>query len=549
MSTPNICLNAIYAATQVSLNGSVAGTDSVAISCARNETTSFQVVVTARHDKLVGVDAILSPLGSRSGDTLPPECVEMFCAVFVPVRQSDPVAPLPPGMWSDVLVPRLDPWTGEPVQGVQWGEAGFTGERFRGQFEIWPNQHQPVWGDIHIAKDTPAGEYTATLTVTADNAETQHMPVTLEVWDFTLPDGPTLENHFGGFSHAAPYYGLDTDSEEFERLEDIFVEMLVAHQINPHLPRRLHPAIGDDGRALFDNKLDGRITAYVNRHHMTNIQVPNAPFADVMGANRSKGTAYYRSWCDYLERKDWLDRSYLYMYDEPQRVDQYDAVREIGAFVGKAEPRLRRLVVEQTYTQNPAWGVLDDATDIWCPLLGYIHEPSIKRVQAAGDDVWTYTALAQPTPDYYPDYETAKDDLPPFWQIDWPRLGYRIAPWICRRYGATGLLYWATCYWGNPPRNPWDNPTMGDHWNGEGILFYPGKEAGIDGLVASVRLKNVRDGLQDYEYFVLLESLGGEDVVERIVREAVPTWGSWEQNPGRLLDLRSTLAEVILRCL
>ncbi len=93
------------------------------ISSAKNETTSFQVVATARHGKLVGVDATLSPLIISSGNQLPPECVEMFGVVLVAVRQSDPVAPLPRGLWADVLVPLIDPWTGEPVDGVEWGQG------------------------------------------------------------------------------------------------------------------------------------------------------------------------------------------------------------------------------------------------------------------------------------------------------------------------------------------------------------------------------------------------------------------------------------------
>ncbi len=555
----SIQLTAIPGTIHVNLTGSVAGSDAASISCARNEVESFQIIVKPRLGNLHKVDASISPLISRTGETLPPGSVEIFCSVFVPVRIPDPRSDLPPGMWADALVPRTNPYTGAPVQGPQWGKAGFTGERFRGRnFDVWQNQQQPLWIDVRIPKDAAPGVYTGTFSVWAENADRVSLPVKVEVWDFTLPDGPTLENHFGGFSRTADFFGLATNSEEFLRIEDRFIEMMVAHRLNPPLPGRFKPPVGADGSVHFDKELDQRISAFVARYHMTNIQVPGAPFPDVLGKDRSKAAAFYRSWYAYLERKGWEKRAYLYMFDEPLKSEDYEKIRRLGALVGEVEPRLRRLVIEQPYPRHANSGTLDGSLDIWCSLFGYIDEASIQRVQQAGDEVWTYTALVQSIPEFHPHYNalkidqppyhhTVNVDRPPYWEIDFPLLSYRIAPWLNRRYGATGLLYWSTCFWGSPPRNPWDNPTYGDHWNGEGMLFYPGTEAGIDGPIASIRLKNLRDGMEDYEYFALLESRGGGDFVKKIARDAVPTWGSWDQDTDRLLERRRLLAREIMR--
>ena len=559
-NTASIHLEALYGTIHVNLTGSVTGSDVVSISCAKNEVESFQVIVTAKRKRLHKVDASLSLLTNRAGDTLPSECVELFCGAFIPVRIPDPRSDMPPGMWADALVPRTNPYTGEPVQGPKWGKAGFTGERFRGRnFDVWQNQQQPLWVDVSVPKDAAPGIYTGTFAVWAENADTVSIPVKIEVWDFTLPDGPTLENHFSGFSRIASHYGLATDSEEFLRIEDRFIEMMVAHRINPPLPQRFNPPVGADGSVHFNKDLDQQISAFVAQHHITNIEVPRAPFPDMLGANQSNAAAFYRSWYDYLKRKGWEDRAYLYMFDEPLKPENYEQVRRLGAFVGKVEPRLRRLVIEQPYPRHPNSGTLDGSLDIWCSLFGYIDEASIQRVLQAGDEVWLYTALVQSIPKFHPNYETFKADKPPYqdavnverppyWEIDFPLLSYRIAPWLNQRYGTTGLLYWSTCYWGSsPPRNPWDNPTHGDHWNGEGMLFYPGTDAGIDGPIASVRLKNLRDGMEDYEYFVLLKNRGGEDIVKEIVKDAVPTWGSWDQDTQRLLERRRKIALEILQ--
>lgn len=544
---PAIEVKAVPSTVRVGLSGPVDGTDRVKISCAKNEVESFQVVLTALNGKLKKVDASLSGLTDDAGNNLPPECVEIFSEILVPIRMPDPRSTLSPGLWPDPLVPFVDPYTGEPVRGAQWGEEGFTGERFRGkEFDVWPNQHRTLWIDVSVPKDVLPGTYEGTLKVWAENASPVEAIVTVEIWDFALPDGPTLESHFGGFERLAIYHGLALDSEEFHRLEDRYIAMLADHRINPPLPRRFHPPARDDGSVLFGYDLDKRISSFVAEHHVTNFQVPRAPFDHDTEKDRAKMAVFYRSWIDYLKSRRWADRAYLYMYDEPMTADAYERIRELGEYVHEAEPRLRRVVVEQPYPEDPEWGTLDDAIDIWCPLFGFIDEENIRRVQESGDEVWTYTALVQSVPAYHPDYETVKNDLPPFWQIDFPLLGYRVAPWLNRRYGATGLLYWTTCCWGNPIRNPWDNPTLGDHWNGEGILFYPGSDVGIEGPIGCIRLKNLRDGMEDYEYFVLLEERGGGDLVKEIVRDAVPTWGTWDQNPSRLEDRRRRLAEAIL---
>ena len=107
----------------------------------------------------------------------------------------------------------------------------------------------------------------------------------------------------------------------------------------------------------------------MERYHVTNIQVPRT--------GEDKAPAFYASWYAYLADKGWAERAYLYMKDEPNDAEAYEYVRRVGAKVKEAAPRLRRLVVEQPYTQNPDWGHLDGAIDIWCPLFS--RSPSGKR--------------------------------------------------------------------------------------------------------------------------------------------------------------------------
>jgi hypothetical protein len=543
-----IQLKALPGAVRVQQEGAVSGTDSANIAGARGEFESFQVVVTAVGGNLRRITAQMSPLKKETGESIPAQSVSLYREIFIPIRHWSPGATVPPGLIADPLVPFVDPYTGREVPEPRWREEGREGGRFGAAgFDLWRDRHEVIWVDVEIPKEAAPGIYNGSLAVRAGNAGPVALPVRITVWDFALPDGPTHENHFGGFSSMGRYLKLDESSEKYRLLEDRYIAMMASHRINPPLPRRYHPKIADDGAAVFDEQTDRQIAEFVERYHVTNIEVPRAPFRDILTANRAKAVRYYQSWYAYLQKKGWAARAYLYMLDEPNTKEAYEQVRQLGALVHEAQPGLRCLVVEQPYSQDPAWGPIDPAVDIWCPLFAFIDEPSIKRVQAEGDAVWSYTALCQKAPSYHPDYEKVKNDDPPYWQIDFPPLSYRIAPWLNRRYGVTGLLYWATTYWGGPDRDPWDDPGFRVNFNGEGALFYPGQDAGIEGPIASIRLKNLRDGMEDYEYFVLLEKRGGRDAVEEIVRQAVPTWGTWNQDPARLSELRERLAREILR--
>ncbi len=542
-----IDLKAVPPTVRVGQEAVFKGADTVEVFAARGETESFQVVVTAAGGSLRNVSAEMSPLKGQGEASLPANAVILYREIYIPVRYSSPQATEPPGLIADPLVPLVNPYTGARVPEPRWRDKGMEGARFGAVgFDLWQDHHQPLWVDVQIPKDAAPGVYNGTFSVRAQGTERATIPVRVTVWDFTLPAGPTHENHFGNFSYVARYYKLEESSEKYRLLEDRYIAAMAAHRLNPPLPRQLLPKVADDGAVVFDEATDRQLTEFVERYHVTNFEVPRAPFRDLLTTGRAKAIRYYEWWYAYLQKKGWAERAYLYMLDEPNTKEAYDQVRQLGALVHEGAPKLRCLVVEQTYTQNPEWGTLDEAVDIWCPLFAFMDEASIKRVQSTGDAVWSYTALCQRAPSSHPDYEKVKNDNPPYWQIDFPVLSYRIAPWLNRRYGVTGLLYWTTVCWSSPQRNPWDSPGFRVNFNGEGMLFYPGEDAGVEGPITTIRLKNLRDGMEDYEYFTLLEKRKGKEAVDEIVRAAVPTWGTWDQDPYHLLKLRERLAQAII---
>jgi hypothetical protein len=139
--------------------------------------------------------------------------------------------------------------------------------------------------------------------------------------------------------------------------------------------------------------------------------------------------------------------------------------------------------------------------------------------------------------------------------------------WIAWRYKVDGIFLWVGNYWNEDPyRNAvnWNDDLLGN-----GVLFYPGAMLPtigfppVRGPVSSFRMKSLRRGLLDYEYFHLLRSLGGDPdpIVKRIIRSALnekgydpiwnhPLWakpGDWSHNPAEWDEARREVASEIAK--
>jgi len=92
----------------------------------------------------------------------------------------------------------------------------------------------------------------------------------------------------------------------------------------------------------------------------------------------------------------------------------------------------------------------------------------------------------------------------------------RLLPYYCLKYGVEGYEFWGVSWW---TYDPWK---YGWHWfirqspdgenyryvrypNGDGYLAYPGKHIGREEPVSTVRLAQAREGVEDYDYFMLLQ--------------------------------------------
>ena len=138
-------------------------------------------------------------------------------------------------------------------------------------------------------------------------------------------------------------------------------------------------------------------------------------------------SSYARQLQDHLQSKGWVDRAFVYWFDEPDPKD-YQFVMDGFARLKKYAPGIRRMLTEQV---EPA---LIGGPNLWCPVTSsYEPGPSQER-QAAGDQFWWYVCTAPKAP-----YATEF--------IDHGGTELRVWAWQTWQRKINGLLVWATNYW------------------------------------------------------------------------------------------------------
>ena len=108
-------------------------------------------------------------------------------------------------------------------------------------------------------------------------------------------------------------------------------------------------------------------------------------------------------------------------------------------------------------------------------------------------------------------YGCVHPQLPyPSYHMDTPLIGQRMIPWMQYYYGFEGSLYFCVNMFSTSDqgeavaRDVWTDPMVGNT-AGDGMLLYPGSKYKIFGPITSMRLENIRNSMEDYELFYLMD--------------------------------------------
>jgi len=329
---------------------------------------------------------------------------------------------------------------------------------------------------------------------------------------------------------------------------------LSEHKFNATPPREsLTPKMQPDGSFQIPSGQVRTLREFVDRYHVNALHAPH-PDRAVKDPETQRDTL--RAWLAAFDRaaKE-LDRSnvlfYTYLKDEPNMLEDYRYVQKWGRAVREARSVVKVLVVEQPWTEpgrggaDNGWGNLHGAVDIWCPLFSLHRQDSAAMRQALGETIWTYTALCQGQPT-------------PWWHIDFPLLNHRVPVWMAWRDGMKGLLYWGGMSYWRQTEDPWTQapfytgsgkPQQGKEriiFQGEGSLVYPARDVGYDGVVPTIRLKALRDAIEDYEYLATLQRCGKAAEAQKVVRSLTKSFFQWNKDPVAYEKARAELATMII---
>ncbi len=470
-----------------------------AMSLARNEHEAVQVVVESPW-RDVTVDRVeLSALRSSGGATIPAGALSWRRVAFVETAFTPPYPVPRVGLYPDPLMP----------------PGPFTVERLG---------RVPVWVSVRTAADTPAGVYRGTIRIVPKGLKPAAVPLTVTVWDFALPDETHLRTlTWLGTGVIRAFYGLKWSAEDNRKHAETihrYQDILLAHRLGPggevaaHVRKDRKTGRYDFSRV--DASLERLLGKGMNAFIMgTAPNLKRAGKTEYTPAFIAEFTERLKAYGDHLREKGWIDRAYVYTYDEAPR-SAWPEVRKISKAIRAVAPELRIL---QCLNQPEGVKALAGAIDVFDVYVTQYHRSGVAQLQRRGTEAWLAVCC-------YP------MDRPNLF-IEYPLLDARIIPMFCWKYGARGFEYWSPNSWGpnwrKKPPHQWPaaawNPNTFGRYNGDGYLLYPGP----DGVpYPSIRLKALRDGFEDHEAMWLLG---------RLVRkaEAAGRGGAAEVRAARLV--------------
>lgn len=568
LANPNRERNSVWDGSRIHLFG------------ARNETIAFQLIVEAHDTAITGLKVEMSalihsdhvhasiqnePRASNDPNDYVGRRIEVFTEhyVYVPPELSTPpqwfYAPSAPplhqaGWIPDALIPHD-------------AKSGFGGQPVR----VQAGTNQGFWVDIYVPDDPDlvAGRYEGNVTVhILDNGITWNVPVVLELYDFTLPHETHTKTMVYTSDVSAYFPTLDKPADALRKM---------AHR------HRFNLVGADVHNSAFDAEAMERYMPYLNGSFYQPEQGYEGPGqgvgeqifpigmygSPVLGESPEQMQNEADRWVDWFEqlrqRDGWQGVYFLYLIDEP-RPDKFPWIEEQCAAIKSSSGSGRDLPILTTRAYAPQ---LEKAIDIWCSAT--VRPEELAAAERNGQPTWFYNG-------YRPSHGSVI--------LEAEAVDFRVNSWVKWKHRIDLYFLWHGTHWrhnhqgprGRTNQNVFGYPVTfmyvntnpedefygesGIHWgNGDGILFYPGhdpfyreQDRGIQAPLSSIRMKNLRRGIQDYEYMWLASAQGKRSEVDTIVHKAVPrVWhesdrdhpASWSSSGSDWDGYRKELAQLI----
>jgi hypothetical protein len=436
---------------------------------------------------------------------------------------------------------------------------------------------QAMWVDMYVPKAraaAPPGKYTAPITISSNEGQHQ-LTLELQIWDFALPEE----------SHLKPNIHTDTEINAFsEEMELKYYQTIRKHRLAMYtLGYAPELKVSGTDVKIDWTKYDARLAKYLDGSAFTRRYGYSGPGEGVpieflvLPFDAYPMNLYKQARGVQLSGKEFKFYAPWPVALPPE--GRTPAYEEIWKKTFKA--------VDAHFAQNPAWSrtrllvyflSLDEAydevarermfyygqlmkdsgarrleyrVDGWYPKETMERLAKVLNVAILGLGGWDASAVD----------EIRKQGVDPWFYTgsaltDGDGLNCRALSWIAWKLRAGSWTLWELDF--NSLRAWQDAETYPRH-NGHGMLIYRGETMGLDEPAASIRLKIIRRGSQDYEYFWLLShAAGGKDAVDAAVNDvlhgsfvgrntSLGAPGMWKHDPDEWDRVRLKFGDAIAK--
>jgi hypothetical protein len=468
----------------------------IAISLAGNEWEPAQLALRSQ-TALKNVRVTFGSVRNASGAELP---VHAYEVASVPVDRSTAYYQTYVPAWCR-KVPKgpgaSDGWAGE------WPDALPPLK----PFDLPAGRTQPLWFEVYAPENAAAGDYAGAIRIEADGMTAQEIPFQATVWGFTLPRARHLKVVYD--LRSGPGWDV-TEGDKPEVLRKWY-KVYAEHRMSPDTVSPSPKFTYENGQVHMDATVfDEMAHLYFDELGMNHAYTPwilysfgwatrPRPLFGLQPHTPEYDKAYqaiYRLFLDHVTQFGWRDKIVHYISDEPFLEDDR-VVADLQYIIGLSKAVAPDVPVFVSTWRHSA--KLDGYISMWgIGQQGVFPTDKLAERLRAGDKA-RFTTDGQQA-------------------LDTPYLATeRLLPIYCYKYGTDGYEFWGASWW---TLNPWERGWHSyipqtengkDYYyirypDGDGYLFYPGDRVGSDEPVASLRTKAVREGAEDYEYYLLLDT-------------------------------------------
>ena len=347
-----------------------------------------------------------------------------------------------------------------------------------------------VWLALDSTGAEP-GMHEGVVEVRSDGIEPMALPFALRIADVVFPDEPTLSLGGWDYTDTGGLYGVTADNMEplIAKMREHFVNV-------PWATRDTAPSGGEyDAEGRLTGELDfTRWDRWLSRwpdprYYSLFLRAPSSSEGEPLGTPRFDRMVgdWITAWVEHMaEQGIEPGRLQLLIVDEPTRADQAEIVIAYARAIKAAQPQVRIWEdprFKEPWTIDPEFWALADAlcpnTYVFARADQAERDVYLER-QAAGTELWLY------------------DCSGPGKGLD-PYSYHRGQTWMAIRYGAVGCGFWAFGSCGGEGCTSWNAYAQTE-------TEYSPLFIGADSVTDGKHMAALREGIEDYEYFVLLRT-------------------------------------------